>query len=158
MARFSDALDRTMETIKRPPPLPLGHYIMSVVQAPSAPEPLNSQKGDYEKLTIQAKVHSAWDDVDPDELADYGNVMGTPMRIDFIFNNDPAEEAKFEGTMNRLKSFLDHCGVSYTAGDRLGEKLAELTNAQFLAEVRHRVDPNDPEVVYNEIGRTAPVE
>lgn len=157
MARFSDALDRSMETIKRPPPLPIGHYIFSITKMPSAPEALNSTKGDFEKLTIDVQTVSPSDDVDPDELAEYGNVAGVPMRIDFIFNNDPAEEAKFEGTLNRLKRFMDHCGVSYGPSDRLGEKLAELVGAQFLGDVKHRPDPNDPEVVYNEVGRTAPV-
>jgi hypothetical protein len=156
MARFADALNREMETIKRPPPLPIGHYIFTVPKMPGAPESLNSQKGDYEKLTIDVQVVQASDDVDPDELTEFGNVAGTPMRIDFIFNNDPNEEQKFEGTLNRLKRFMEHCGVTYSEGDTLGQKLAELVGAQFLGEVKHRPDPNDPEVIYNEVGRTAP--
>ena len=155
MARFADALDRSMETIKRPPPLPLGHYIMTVPKMPSAPEQMNSTKGDYEKLTINVQIVGASDDVDPDELADFGNVAGTPLRIDFIFNNDPAESQKFEGTLNRLKTFMGHCGVDTSEGS-LGEKLSELVGAQFLGEVKHRTDPNDPEIIYNEVGRTAP--
>lgn len=156
MARFADALNRSMEDIKAPPPLPIGHYIMGISKMPGAPEALNSQKGNYEKLTVSVNVISPSDDVDPDELADFGNVAGTPLRIDFIFNNDPAEEAKFEGTLNRLKRFMEHCGVDASSGS-LGEKLAELVGTQFLGEVKHRPDPQNAEVVYNEIGRTAPV-
>ena len=156
MARFADALNRQMETIKRPPPLPIGHYIMSINKMPGAPEAMNSSKGSFEKLTINVQIVSASDDVDPDELSDFGNVAGTPLRLDFIFNNDPAESAKFEGTLNRLKSFMQHCGVDADSGV-LGEKLAELVGMQFLGEVRHRPDPNDPEIVYNEVGRTAPI-
>lgn len=156
MARFADALDRKMEEIKAPPPLPLGHYIMGINKMPGAPEALNSQKGNYEKLTIAVQVISPSDDVDPDELAEYGSVAGTPLRLDFIFNNDPAEEAKFEGTLNRMKKFMEHCGLDADSGS-LGEKLAELVGCQFVGEVKHRADPQNAEVVYNELGRTAPV-
>lgn len=157
MARFSDALDRTMESIKRPPPLPIGHYVMSIPKVPSPPEALNSQKGSFEKLTIDVSVVQAHDDVDPDELSEFGNVGGTPLRIDFIFNTDPAEEQKFEGTLNRLKRFMEHCGIDFGPSDTIGQKLPELAGMQFLGEVKHRPDPNDAEVVYNEVGRTAPV-
>lgn len=156
MARFSDALNRQMEDIKRPPPLPLGHYILSIPKMPSPPEPMASSKGSYEKMTINAVVVSAGEDVDPDELRDYGNVAGQAMRIDFIFNNDPDEAAKFEGTLNRLKAFMGHCGVDTSSG-HLGEKLTELVGCMFMGEVGHRSDPNDPMVVYSEIKRTAPV-
>lgn len=153
MARFTDALNRNMEDIKRPPPLPIGHYVMTITKMPDAPEPLNSSKGDYEKLTINCQTVSATDDVDPDELEEYGNPAGVPLRIDFIFNNDPAEEAKFEGTLNRLKEFMQKCGVDASSGS-LGEKLSELVGAQFIGEVKQRPDPNDSNVLYNEIGKT----
>lgn len=152
MARFTDALNRSMEEIKRPPPLPIGHYIMSITKMPDAPEDMNSSKGSYEKLTIQCQTVVASDDVDPDELADYGNPAGVPLRLDFIFNTDPAEEAKFEGTLNRLKDFMAKCGVDVSGGS-LGEKLPELVGCQFLGEVRQRPDPNDSNILYNEIGR-----
>lgn len=156
MARFADALDRSMETIKRPPPLPIGHYVLGVKKAPNPPEAMNSAKGDYEKLTVELQVIAPSDDVDPDELAEYGNVAGVPMRIDFIFNLDPEETQKFEGSLNRLKSFIGHCGIDVEGGT-LGEKLMELSGAQFLGEIKHRPDPNDSEILYNEVGRTAPV-
>jgi len=155
MARFTDALNRSMEDIKRPPPLPIGHYIMAVTKMPDAPEDLQSAKGSYEKMTINCTTVSASDDVDPDELAEYGNPAGVPLRLDFIFNTDPNEEAKFEGTLNRLKEFMSKCGIDVeTPGTSLGERLTELAGCQFLGEVKQRADPNDPNVIYNEIGRT----
>ena len=153
MARFSDALDRKAEDIRRPPPLPIGHYVMQVTKVPDAPEEMNSSKGTYEKLIIPVSVVSPMDDVDPDELSAYGNVTGAPLRLDFIFNCDPAEEAKFEGTLNRLKEFISKAGVDIEEG-QLGQWLTELPSAQFIGEVRHRPDPNDPNIVYSEIGRT----
>lgn len=152
MAKFSDALDRSLETIKRPPPLPIGHYVMRVTKMPDPAEEMTGKDGtSYEKITINVATVSASDDVDPDELAAYGNVANVPLRLDFIFNND--DEMKFEGSLNRLKEFLSKCGIDAESGS-LGEKLTELPNAQFLGEVKHRLDPNDANVVYNEIGRT----
>jgi hypothetical protein len=94
------------------------------------------------------------DDVDPDDLEAYGNVASAPFRIDFIFNTDPEEKSKFEGTLNRLKGFMKNCGVDADSG-RLKERLAELPNTQFIVEIKHRMDPNDSEAVYIDIGRTA---
>jgi hypothetical protein len=153
MAKFADALDRSLETIKRPPPLPIGHYVMRVVKMPDPAEEMTGKDGTtYEKLTINVQTVSASDDVDPDELQAYGNVAGVPMRIDFIFNTE--DDMKFEGSLNRLKEFMARCGVDVEESSTLGEKLAELPNTQFLGEVKHRLDPNDPNVVYNEVGRT----
>lgn len=154
MAKFADALDRRMETIKRPPPLPLGHYIFRVTRMPDPPEEMDSKVGKMEKMTVQIAAVAASDDVDPDELAEFGQVAGVPARIDFLFANEDAN--KFEGTLNRLKNFLGHCGINADEG-ALNERLAELPNCQFLGEVKHRFDPNDSEIVYTEIGRTAPV-
>lgn len=152
MPSFSDALNRAAETIKRPPPLPVGHYVLQVTKMPDPPEQMNSKVGVLEKLTIQCQSVSPHDDVDPDEIADYGNPAGVPLRLDFLFNTE--DEAKFEGTLNRLKNFCAACGVNVEEGS-VSEWLTELPNAQFLGEVKHRPDPNDPDIIYTEVGRTA---
>lgn len=152
MSRFTDALDRNLEDIKRPPPLPMGNYIFQVTKMPDPAEPVEGKP--YEILRIPVKVVSALEDVDPDELAVYGNVIGTANRVSFIFNTDPDESTKFEGTLNRLKSFLGHCGIE---GGSLKEGLSQLPNARFVGTVIHRVDERDGESVFAEIDRTAPV-
>ena len=157
MASFADALNRRAEDIRRPPPPPIGHYVMQVAKMPGAAEPMNSARFTGEKLTVQVTVVSALDDVDQDELADFGNVAGFPLRLDFIFNTDPNETMKFEQTLNRLKTFCTHCGID-EEGKSLGEMLAELPNAQFVGELKHRTDPNDSESIYPEIGRTTAFE
>lgn len=153
MARFADALNRDMETIKRPPPLPLGNYRWRVAKMPEAPREIEGKP--YEILTINVQAVEALDDVDPDELKAFGKVAGTPARVDFIFNTDPDEEQKFEGTLNRLKEFLEKCGID--ASGELKQALSQCPNAQFIGEVAHRVDPNDDSIIYAEIKRTAAV-
>lgn len=154
MPKFADALDRSAETIKRPPPLPLGHYIFQVTKMPDPPVEMDTKVGPMEKLTVLCQAVAPHDDVDPDELAEFGQVQGVPARIDFLFSSE--DKNKFEGTMNRLKNFCEHCGVDVSQGT-VGMWLTELPNAQFLGEIGHRLDPNDSEVVYAEIKRTAGV-
>ena len=154
MARFADALNRSMDSIKRPPPPPLGHYLMQVAKVPSAPEPMSSAKFTGSKLTLNVKVLAETEDVDPDELSEFGSVAGIPLRLDFIFNEDPEETAKFEGALNRLKEFMRKCGVDVDTERPLLECLGELANAQFIGQITHRQDPNDPMISYPEIGAT----
>ena len=151
MARFADALDRNMEDIKRPPPLPIGNYRFRVTKMPEPPREIEGKP--YEILSIPVAVVEALDDVDPDELREFGAVANTGTRLDFIFNTDPEEAAKFEGTLNRLKEFIERCGVS--AEGSLKEALSHIVNAQFIGEIGHRPDPNDDSVIYHEIRRTS---
>lgn len=154
--KFSDALDRKLEEIKRPPVLPVGHYIWQISKHPEIDE-FESQKtgGTFERVTFQLTCAAASDDVDPDDLEAYGNVQGAQSRKTFLFSNNPDDKAAFERSMFNLRRFLDHCGVDDSLP--MNEALAASVGQQFLAELTHRPDPNDPEIVYAEVGRTAQV-
>jgi len=154
--RFSDALDRKMEDIQRPPNLPIGHYVWTVSKLPDMDE-FEGRSGDtFERLTFQLTCVSAHDDVDPDELAEYGNPAGAVQRKSFLFTNNPEEKANFERSMFNLKRFLhDHLGLD--SGLSLEEALANSVGQQCLGELKHRPDPNDPEIVYSEVGNTAAI-
>lgn len=155
MPRFSEALQREAESIKRPPPIPAGNYIFRVTKQPDPPTEITAKTGDkFERYTIPCAVVSAVE-VDEDELASFGDVKNQPNRVTFMFSN--TDDNAFEGTLNRMKMFCTHCGVNTESGTA-GAWLAELPNAQFMGEVTHRMDPNDNETVYAEIKRTAPVE
>ncbi|HLP67270.1 MAG TPA: hypothetical protein VK181_07105 [Rhizobium sp.] len=152
MAKFSDALDRSMDDIKRPPPLPVGNYIFRIAKVPEAPREIEGKT--FEILKFPCQVVSAMDDVDPDDLAAFGKVEGAPISMDFIFNTDPNEERAYELTLNRLKEFLARAGVE---GATMKEQIARCANAQFIGEVAHRADQNDANNVYPEIRKTAAV-
>lgn len=157
MPSFADALDRSMETIKRPPPAPLGNYVARVAQMPGETRKTAGKDGQtYEILSFPMELIEPMDDVDTDDLEAFGKVAGTRVRNDFMFNTTPGEEGKFEGTLNRLKSFLGHLGLDADRGT-LKEAIAESVNAQCLVQISHRQDPNDAEVFYHEIARTAPL-
>lgn len=153
---FTDALDRKLEEVKRPPNLPMGHYIWTVSKAPEQESFESRNTGDtFDRITFQVTCVSASDDVDPDELAEYGNVAGAVNRKSFLFTQNPEEKAAFERSMFQLKRFLGHCGVDEDLS--VGEALQAAVGTQFLGEITHRPDPNDPEVIYAEIRATAEV-
>lgn len=155
MPRFTEALSRPMDEIKRRPPPPLGHYIMQVSKMPNPPEEFTSQKTGvtYEKVTIPIVLVSPTEDVDADEIAEYNvewkTVAGVPLRLDFIF--DTEDDGKFNDTLARMKDFMEKAGLNVNDG-RLTERLSELVNCQFIGQVRHRPDPNNAEILYPEIG------
>lgn len=150
--RFTDALDRKMEEVKRPPNPPVGHYTWQVKKHPDTDSFDSRNNGKtFDRLTFQMVCVSPSDDVDPDILAEYGNVAGFVTNKAFLFDNE--DEAAFERSMYNVKRFLDHLGVDDSLS--LSEALAASVGAQCLGELKHRPDPNDPEVVYAELGRTA---
>lgn len=155
MGKFAEALNRTAETIVRPPPAPIGLYLMRIVKLPDPTEPLKGKDGtNYAKLTIPVEVVSPYE-VDEDDLEHFSNggknsVAGLRLRSDFLFNED--DDAKFENTLVRLKEFLEKCGIDTTTGS-MGDWLNESPNAQFIGEVKHRADPNDDKTIYAELGR-----
>jgi len=90
-------------------------------------------------------------DVDPDELEEFGNVAGFVTTKSFLFDNE--DETAFQRSEYNLKRFLEHLGIDESLS--LGEALAASVNAQCMGELKHRPDPNDPEIVYAELGKTA---
>jgi hypothetical protein len=152
MSRFADALNRAAETIKRPPPLPVGTYNFRVTKTPDPATSIDTKVGKMEKLTVNVAVVEAIE-VDDDEIAEFGDVANQPSRLDFLFSE--VDENAFERTLNRFKMFCEHCGIDVKSGT-MGSWMQELANAQFGGEVGHRIDPQDDTNVYAEIKRTSP--
>jgi len=150
--KFSDVLDRKVEDVKRPPNPPIGHYIWQVKKQPDS-EPFESRNTGktFDRVSFQMACVEATDDVDPDELEEFGNVAGFVTTKSFLFDNE--DETAFQRSEYNLKRFLEHLGIDESLS--LGEALAASVNAQCMGELRHRPDPNDPEIVYAELGKTA---
>lgn len=151
--KFAEALDRKVEDIKQPPNMPIGTYSFTITKHPESSE---IAQGRFEKLTFLLACIDATDDVDPDDLKDYGSPNGTILRKDFLFPTEEDKENDFDRTLVNLKRFLSHCGVEEEGS--LKEMIAQSVGSQVLAEVRHRPNPNDESQVFQELGRTAPVE
>jgi hypothetical protein len=150
--KFTDALDRTMESVKRPPNPPVGHYTWQVKKHPENDsfDSRNSGKT-FDRVNFQMVAIEPQDDVDPDDLNEYGDVAGFITNKSFLFDN--GDEQAFERSMYNLKRFLEHLGVD--EGLALSEALAACVGTQCVGELKHRPDPNDAEIIYAELGRTA---
>lgn len=153
---FSQALDRKLEEVKRPPNLPIGHYTWQINKVPEQETFESSRTGDtFDRLTFQCVCVEAADDVDTDDLEDYGNVAGALNRKSFMFTQNEEEKASWDRSLFNLTRFLKHCGVDESLSVEQG--INDIVGHQFIGELNHRPDPNDAEIIYAEIGRTAAV-
>lgn len=153
---FQDALNVKVESIERPPAPPQGHYRMKITGYKYGD--ISSDKGAWDTIDFQCQAIEANDDVDPQDLAAFGGPNMVKLRRSFMFDKGTDEEAvaKAKRTLFGVKQFLvEHCGLSETGS--LREIIDSSKGAEFLASVKHRKDKNDPEVVYGEIDRTAPL-
>lgn len=152
---FSQALNIKMKEIERPPLPPVGHYVWKVSKVASIDE---SPDGAWEFLAFPVVAVEPREDVDPKALAKVGGVKAVRNNIKFVFNKGSSDEDKaaFDRTLYNLKRFLsDHLKVE---GDTLKEAVDAAVGALCIGNIQYRADKNDPEVMYAEIGRTAPLD
>ena len=154
---FQDALDIKLDDIERPPVPPTGHMIFRVSKVPVQSE---IAQGRFDTLTFQMQGVQAHEDMDPEAVASVGGPNAINLRKQFLFNKGTEEEdkANFDRSLYNLKQFLGKHLALDLDGVTMKEALEASVNAQCLGEITHRPDPNDPEIIYAEIGRTAPVE
>jgi len=151
---FSDALNTKTSEIERPPLLPIGHYIAIVEKMPSFD---TIADGRFDVVDFILKIQSAGDDIDPDDIEEYGDVTAARVRHRFLFNKE--EQANFNQTLYNLKRFLqEHLLIDMNDDTPLKESLNNALNQQCLIAIKWRADRNDAEIQYAEVARTAPVE
>jgi hypothetical protein len=150
---FNSVLDQAIDTIEKPPLMPQGAYVWVVNK-------FSTDKvggGKWDTMDFQLKCVSASDDVDEDELAEYGSPANKIMTKRFMFNGE--DEANFNRTLFEVKTFcLDHCQAEVDADAPLKVLAEAAKGCQVMAEVSHRADPNDPEKQYEEVRKTMPVD
>ena len=151
--KFSDALDRTLEEIKRPANPPTGHYVWQIVKHPDIDEFTSNAGDEFEKATFNIACVEACEDVDTDELEEYGNVIGYRSRKEFLFGDSERDQAGFDQSMFNIRRFLGHCGVD--AKLSISEALAGSVGTQFMGELYHQPDKNDTEIIWARVGTTA---
>ena len=151
---FLEALDTKVEDIKRPPMLPLGHYRVAVNKIPTSSV---SEDKRYEFLDINLKFLEAADDVDPDELREFGGLgTSTNRNHRFLFNTE--EKSAYDRTMYQLKRFLtDHLKLEAGPATSLREMINSCVGAQCMVQIGRRTDKTDKEIIYEDIKGTAPV-
>ena len=154
MVNFASIANKKVADIERPPNMPIGTYHWVVSKIPIQGEVAG---GKWETLDFMLKCLGPTEDVDPASLKTYGDVTKRTMRHRFMFSTE--DEDKFLASEYRVKSYcFKHLMVEETPGMTFPEMLDASVNHQCLASIKWRPDPNDPEIIYDEIGKTAPVE
>lgn len=152
---FNSILDKKLDTIERPPLIPAGTY-KAVVKKPASIETIAD--GKYDVLDFQMQLlEPAGDDVDPADLTAYGGCGPHAItRRRFMFNKE--DEAMFKRTEFDLRRFLEDHLKCATESMSLKEAINAAVNSTCLIVMKWRADKNDPEVMYSEISKTAPIE
>lgn len=151
---FAQALNVNTAEIERPPLPPLGHYVFKVTKYEFG----EVGNGRFDTVDFRLQAVEAREDVDQEALAKVGGVKCVSLRQRFMFNKGETDEDKamFDRTLFNLKRFLsEHLGIEEGA---LKQAIDSSIGQQCLANVTYRPDPNDAEIQYAEIGRTAPID
>ena len=157
MVDFTQALNVKVEEIERPPLPPVGHYIFKVSKPAVFGDVGN---GRFDTVDFPLQAVEAMDDVDPDQLSAVGGPTMINLRNRFMFNKGESEEDKANAnrTLFNLRNFLEnHLGMDIE-GMTLKEAIDQAVGQQCMANVQYRPDKDNPEIVYAELGRTAPIE
>lgn len=154
MTNFNDVLNKKLDDIEKPPLIPIGTYKAAVKKVPAL-DTIGKQS-EYDVCDFQLQlIEPAADDVDLDELKKFGGCgPHATIRRRFMFNKN--DQSAFDRTMYDLKRFLqDHLKVDATD---LKEGLNNSVNQACLVTVKWRPDKENPETMYAEVARTAPIE
>ena len=153
MVDFTQMLDTNTDTIEKPPVQPQGGYIWSVSKVPTQS---TTKSGEWFIVEFPVQAVAAEEDVDPDELEEFGDVSSARNRVAFMFPTDPDKEADRKKSMYRLKQFLTvTLAIEEESDDTLNMLLARSVHSQFLGQAAWRTDGDD---TYVDIKSMAPLD
>lgn len=151
---FRDALEVKVADIDKPPLIPIGTYRAVVTKIPSIDEVGEGEDG-WDTVDFQLRLlEPLGDDVDEADLQAYGGLTeSSTIRYRFMFSR--SDQHAQERSMYNVKRFCrDHLQIDGADKMNLKEMLNASVNHQCSVYVRWRPDKNDPEIQYNEVGKT----
>lgn len=157
MVDFNDALDTKASDVEKPPVLPAGTYIWTVVKVPTIS---TSKSGEWSIIEFPIKAVSAEDDVDPEELSEYGSLNSALNRVSFMAPTADTEEAASDRkkTLYRVKKFCQNTlRVDADEDASIRQLLDASVNCQFLAQATWR-SSDDGEETYVDVKGYAPLD
>jgi hypothetical protein len=123
------------------PKLPVGSYVGLVKGMPRYDK---STKKQTPFVEFQIQLTEAMDDVDPDELEAFGPFAEKTIPLTFYYET--------EGGFNRLKAFLNNCGIEDYSNLRVG--IEEAPGRTIVVEIKHEHSA-DGQSIYARIDGTA---
>lgn len=152
---FKDALNTKVGDIERPPLPPIGTYVFQITKVPVIREQSGGDNQTWDVVDFNCIAVEAVN-VDDAELQEFGSLKNITQRVSFMF--DKGDQTAFDTTMSRLRTFLEKHVKVADESMSLSEALNASVNGRFLGEVGWRPDKRNPEVMFANIGKTAPVE
>lgn len=148
---FADVAAKPINDVERPPLPPVGTYRWRITKLP---ENTTSQNGEWDIVTFQVQAVEALDDVEVDDYK--GDIANIRQSLRFMFNKQ--DEAEFEKSLFRLRTFLEKHVQCAEADHTVAQALNASVNGEFLGAITWRQDKEDAEIFHANIGRTAPIE
>lgn len=101
-ANFSDVLNKKLDTVEKPKPLPAGTYFALINAAPDI-KPRGQNNNLAAEFTF--KILQPTEDVDAEALAEQGGIRDRTLRYTLWLTDD---------ALWRAKQFIENCGVEDT--------------------------------------------
>lgn len=153
MPNFADILTKAAETTERPPLAPKGTYVFQVTGLPKKTD-RRTPNGSFEVIDIPMRGVRPTDDVDSDDLKAYGEPKNIVVRKSFLFNTE--DEAAFAQTEFNLREFfITHLGLDPSLSYK--ELMNQCVHKECLGVLDYRPNAENPEILYHELKRTAPI-
>lgn len=153
MANFNDILNRPVEAIEAPKPIPVGTYL-ALINA----QPIFAKIGKNQTDCVNFPIifQQPQDDVDVAALNEsLARADGVSKSLSDVKSN--IRQFLTEDSLWRVKAFLvDHLGIEET-GKTLGQMIPEAMGRQVLVTVKHRLTDGDNPQVMMDIAGTAKV-
>jgi hypothetical protein len=150
---FLSSLDTNIDDIEKPLDPPVGTYQWQVTKIPTRS---NSASGEWAIVEFAIKAISAEEDVDPDELEEFGPVTGIQSRISFMAPTDPEKTNDQAKTRDQIKNFcVNVLQLDDDGNPPLSELMDNSAGSQFLGTLSlRRTDDN----VFIDVKRPAPLD
>lgn len=158
MANFMDALNTKVSDIEKPKLMPVGTYVWAVNKPHKESTSKDGKWGSIEIPCIPKMPYDAAEDVDSDELADFGPLKSAPNSIRFMVDLQAEGDIEMEKFKYNVKRFLlDTLRVEGDEDATIKELLGKMVGAEFIAQAAHRHVPERNET-YCDVKNWAPMD
>ena len=148
---FADVANKKMSEIERPELPPVGHYRWKITKLP---EITTTADGRWDILNIPVRAVEA---VDVEDIGGYkGDVSKIMQSVRFMF--DKNDEVEFVKSLNRVKTFFARHVRCCDDNDEIKVALNNSVGQEFMGQLGWKADKNDPEQMFANIVKTAPLD
>lgn len=144
MVSFADALDTNASDVEAAPIMPVGTYHWEVFKDYE----VRKAGDDWEVISWVLKCTGNEDDIDEDELEEFGSPIGEIARYEFMSPTAGGKEGERgrQNTLDRVKKFLTDVLMIEESGT-MGEMMAQAKGQHLMAQVTHRENKNSGEMM-----------